>query len=262
MKSIFALLLITIISCRHDFDLDVALDLYQFARAAFCNDQLIESWSCSACARNQGALHTKVPSYSSLRSYNRICWTLRAMWRTIQPLIELWPPSEAALPKSIGNSTSPSCTTSTSVTIVVCTLASWWLGYRSDMTSCRKSVNYSWHTPPPNCTSQATAWGQQLLPSPHSTCNSMITMLRLSTLWDGILSFCRTFSPRLGNAGFSTFFNSKVESAYRIVHNADVFPQLPPRFLGFQHYGREIWLNEDSSEIRMCSPINSEDPAC
>jgi len=80
------------------------------------------------------------------------------------------------------------------------------------------------------------------------------------------LSYVVTFgSPRVGNAAFSTSFNSYSESVthYRITHYYDMVPHVPEEFLGYLHISNEIWYNEDNSDFYICNDASSgEDDTC
>lgn len=51
-------------------------------------------------------------------------------------------------------------------------------------------------------------------------------------------------------------------ASFRVVHNEDVVPHVPPELFGFTHSVEEIWYNEASSSYTSCSTTNGEDPNC
>lgn len=68
-------------------------------------------------------------------------------------------------------------------------------------------------------------------------------------------------SPRVGDLAFATYFDKIVPDTYRIVHNKDLVPHLPQRFLGFRHVSREIWYyGEAGAEFKQCN--GGEDDSC
>lgn len=95
--------------------------------------------------------------------------------------------------------------------------------------------------------------------------------------------------PRLGNEAYAQFYEATVTNrtgvsrsslrgaaaaaaaalgdgagthAYRVVHNADPVPQLPPQAFGFKHSPLEVWYTENQDSYKLCSSSNGEDPTC
>jgi hypothetical protein len=68
--------------------------------------------------------------------------------------------------------------------------------------------------------------------------------------------------PRVGDAKYAAFVNSKITEYYRTTHNKDIVPHVPPiEGFGYQHSCREIF--EDSTgKLTVCSATNCEDPKC
>lgn len=50
--------------------------------------------------------------------------------------------------------------------------------------------------------------------------------------------------------------------SYRVVHNADVVPHVPPMAVGYRHTVEEVWYTENASSFTACSVKNGEDPKC
>jgi hypothetical protein len=68
--------------------------------------------------------------------------------------------------------------------------------------------------------------------------------------------------PRVGDAKYAAFVNTKIAEYYRTTHNKDIVPHVPPiDGFGYQHSCREIF--EDSAgKLTVCSATNCEDPKC
>jgi hypothetical protein len=68
--------------------------------------------------------------------------------------------------------------------------------------------------------------------------------------------------PRIGDAAFAQYTNSQIKNYWRMVHDKDVVPHLPPTdpFL-YQHSATEIFEDE-SHQLHTCSSTNGEDPEC
>lgn len=88
---------------------------------------------------------------------------------------------------------------------------------------------------------------------------STILALDLSHYYEqyNIIGLITFGSPRIGNSAFVNAINSlPIEYSYRIVHNDDVVPHLPPIEFNYSHVNTEIWYNEDNSEYIICfNPI-------
>lgn len=74
-------------------------------------------------------------------------------------------------------------------------------------------------------------------------------------------------TPRVGNAAWAAAWAAAVDAAgaahFRIVHNLDLVPRLPPNVVfGFVHPPREVFYNENQSAFTLCDAANGEDPAC
>lgn len=70
--------------------------------------------------------------------------------------------------------------------------------------------------------------------------------------------------PRVGNDEFSDFIRSKVKNLFRVVHNSDIVPRLPPQeglgLFDFHHEPREVWY-PDGQSYHICD-VEGEDPSC
>jgi hypothetical protein len=68
--------------------------------------------------------------------------------------------------------------------------------------------------------------------------------------------------PRIGNLNYANFINTQIPINWRIVHNRDVVPHLPPtKVFEYIHSCRELFENE-KGELIVCSNIICEDPKC
>ncbi|KAM3144305.1 hypothetical protein pb186bvf_003469 [Paramecium bursaria] len=63
--------------------------------------------------------------------------------------------------------------------------------------------------------------------------------------------FLTTGAPRVGNVQFRNWFSTNVAPniSYRIVHNQDPVPQLPPLGQNYTHLRQQIWYNSDNSNF-------------
>jgi len=71
--------------------------------------------------------------------------------------------------------------------------------------------------------------------------------------------------PRVGNEGFSTFYDSLKFDHWRVTHHRDPVTHLPWRGIGtYRHILREAYYQNESAgqATRICSAVDSEDPLC
>ncbi|KAG8424954.1 hypothetical protein J3458_001705 [Metarhizium acridum] len=81
---------------------------------------------------------------------------------------------------------------------------------------------------------------------------------------DGIPIDLYTYgAPRVGNDKFANWFSSQQVGQWRVTHENDPVPRLPPIFTGYRHVTPEYWLSGgdafqtvyELSEIRVCKGI-------
>lgn len=89
-------------------------------------------------------------------------------------------------------------------------------------------------------------------------------------------------TPRAGNPAWATAFYESVVAqkgvqVFRVIHDHDPVPHLPPQWLPaaasgstpgsqatewFRHPPTEVWYNRESSSFKVCSSTDGEDPSC
>ncbi|MEI8213235.1 MAG: lipase family protein [Planctomycetota bacterium] len=63
-------------------------------------------------------------------------------------------------------------------------------------------------------------------------------------------------APRVGNRAYASFLRIK---HFRWVNNNDIVPRIPPRWMGYHHMGREIYLNRRGKISRIHSWLRLHD---
>jgi hypothetical protein len=66
--------------------------------------------------------------------------------------------------------------------------------------------------------------------------------------------------PRVGNSVLAAYTQKTIPNKYRIVHNADLVPHVPPSPL-YTHEMTEIWYNAGMNSYKVCTN-GGEDPSC
>src|SRR5579864_3870660 len=68
--------------------------------------------------------------------------------------------------------------------------------------------------------------------------------------------------PRVGDPGFSEYVDSTLKIS-RVVNGFDPVPQLPPRFLDYEHPSGELWIsNPQQNPNNFINCKGPEDPNC
>ena len=71
--------------------------------------------------------------------------------------------------------------------------------------------------------------------------------------------------PRLGNSAFASDFAKFVDISWRMVHQDDIVPHLPPSDVGYHHVATEVWSKNHTAsgalEYIVCDG-SGEDPKC
>lgn len=69
-------------------------------------------------------------------------------------------------------------------------------------------------------------------------------------------------TPRVGDAGWATFFDSQIADFTRMNNKRDMVPTVPGRGLEYRHPSGEIHIEEDGSVIACHGPDDGVDPQC
>lgn len=56
--------------------------------------------------------------------------------------------------------------------------------------------------------------------------------------------------PRVGNGLYANYFKNQIPDAYRVIHNADAVPHLPPIAFDYKHYEKQIWYSPDMQSFK------------
>ncbi|KAK0105444.1 hypothetical protein ONS96_004831 [Cadophora gregata f. sp. sojae] len=74
-------------------------------------------------------------------------------------------------------------------------------------------------------------------------------------------------SPRVGNAAFASFVTAQEGVNYRMTHENDPVPQIPPTWIGYEHTSAEYWLANGTAttdvykkeDVVVCDALGSTD---
>ena len=79
----------------------------------------------------------------------------------------------------------------------------------------------------------------------HSLGGAMATIaaLELQLKYNKVTALYAFGCPRIGNENYAHFVDLKINDRFRVVHNRDLVPHLPPETFGFYHIAQEIFYN-------------------
>jgi hypothetical protein len=97
----------------------------------------------------------------------------------------------------------------------------------------------------------------------HSYGASVGQLLAMELVKEGIKVKLYDYGqPRVGDSKYAGFVNTKISEYWRITHNKDIVPHVPPiEGLGYLHSCREVFESSDGY-LKICSESNCEDPTC
>lgn len=96
----------------------------------------------------------------------------------------------------------------------------------------------------------------------HSYGAAVAQLIAMELCAIGIKSSVYNFGqPLIGDHAYAAFVNTKINNLWRIVHNKDMVPHIPPEVFGYQHSCQEVFEDEKGN-IKLCSEIDCQDPTC
>ena len=67
--------------------------------------------------------------------------------------------------------------------------------------------------------------------------------------------------PRIGNAKYAEFVNTKLTTMFRLTHDKDMVPHVPLTSMNYVHSCVEVFEDKEN-DLHICSSENCEDPKC
>jgi hypothetical protein len=97
----------------------------------------------------------------------------------------------------------------------------------------------------------------------HSYGAAVSQLIAMELFALGIESSVYNFGqPRIGDHDYAVFVNSKIKNLWRVVHNRDIVPHVPPiKELDYFHSCQEVF-EDVYGNIKICSSLDCEDPTC
>ena len=105
-------------------------------------------------------------------------------------------------------------------------------------------------------------YGYDIIVTGHSYGAATCQLTAMELYAKGIDSSVYNFGqPLIGDSAYGRFVNTKIVNLWRIVHNKDMVPHVPPEEFGYQHSCQEVFEDEKGN-IKLCSENDCSDPTC
>jgi hypothetical protein len=96
----------------------------------------------------------------------------------------------------------------------------------------------------------------------HSYGASCSQLLAMELEKEGIKTKLYNYGqPRVGDEKYSNFVITIINEYWRVTHNKDIVPHIPPIKFNYLHSCRELFEDENG-KLNQCSNTNCEDPKC
>ncbi len=91
---------------------------------------------------------------------------------------------------------------------------------------------------------------------------SLISALEISKKYPFKIDYIYNYGcPRIGNPRLTQEMTKRFINIFRIIHNADIFPHLPPMELEYRHAPYEVFYDENFEHFKVCDK-SGEDKTC
>lgn len=115
----------------------------------------------------------------------------------------------------------------------------------------------------PSVKSLLREYNYNIIVTGHSYGAAVAQLISMELLARNIESNVYNFGqPRIGDVAYASFVNERLKELWRVVHNHDIVPHVPPiKVFDYYHSCREVFENE-KGDIKLCSANECEDIDC
>jgi len=234
------------------YDANVAFTSMEYAGVAYCTIEWrhaeVEAWTCHTCKQlpymNATKFHDVSTNTCGYVGYDPKNNFIMVSFSGTDPLnIREWISDIETLTEPY---TAPGCTD--------CLVHKGFYNAYKTVQSQVLALVKQWKTSNPTATLQVTGHSLGAALACHGALDLTLNGYTVKDVYD-------FGQPRVGNDNFQKFYMSKVKVAYRVTHNKDPVPQLPPQAGVYHQNPQEIWYNEDNTNYTSCN-MEGEDPKC
>jgi len=220
-----------------EYSEDRARVLAHFAGAAYCNSDLISSWSCDHC-QEAGSFQAQViynsksdmQAYVGLNSENQIVVAFRGSISLTNWIENLYYAHEAAYPHCDG-----------------CKVHSGfyetWRSVEDEVVAAISALREG-KSPQP-----------QVFVAGHSLGGVVAVLGAAALQYQHSIDVEAVYTygePRAGNEAFQQYYNQGPRVSWRVTQYKDPVPHLPLEIMGFTHVQTEVYYEEDNTKYRIC----------
>jgi len=230
-----------------------AMTFLQFSNAAYCGADKIDAWSCKPCLEADPGFNAV--TFTDAKTQGQAFVGLsRPDAKTSSPAIVVGFRGSANLQNWLSDLHFPK------------------MDAYSKCDGCRVHSGFfkAWEALAPGVVAEvlllkAAAPAAQLFVTGHSLGAALAVLAASELHYSQNLTINAVYTyglPRVGNEAFRGFYSNGSHVSWRVTHNRDPIPSLPPKELfGFRHIQQEVWYTENSSSYRLCNG-SGEDPKC
>ncbi|ORX68301.1 alpha/beta-hydrolase, partial [Linderina pennispora] len=80
--------------------------------------------------------------------------------------------------------------------------------------------------------------------------------------WKSKMELYTYGEPRVGNPAFAHWLSSQNIPIFRVVNRGDMVPQVPTRWMNFEHHTQEVWYSGRSKDAQFCGGESLENDQC
>jgi len=235
---------------RQNFSVEGAQPILMYAYAASCGLKSIESWTCYWCQKHEGSskfnvTHSFSGVYNSIYGFagvsnGSIIFSFRGtkLAGVLNYLSDVWfwrrPPFENAIPGALVHGGFLAAYMSIRDVVV-----------KAGLELSKKYPDYP------------------IIVTGHSLGGAIATIaaaeLAIKAEVQNPVELWTFGSPRVGNPAFANYLDEKyLDKSFRVTHNRDPVPRLPPVMIGSEHVDCEYWFSS-ADKWKKCK---TEDPTC
>lgn len=229
-----------------------AMTFLQFSNAAYCEESSISDWSCKPCKEADPQFNATTFTDAKTKGQAFVGLSLPDI-KTSSPAIVVGFRGSANLRNWISD------------------LSFAKMSAYEKCNGCEVHSGFykAWKALAPGVVTEvlrlhAAAPSAQLFVTGHSLGASLAVLAASELHYSQNLTINAVYTygePRVGNKAFHGFYSNGSHVSWRLTHNRDPVPSLPPKLFGFQHIRQEVFYNADSTSYRLCDN-SGEDPKC
>ena len=249
MRAALLLALVAAAATAQSYNPNLAMSALYFCKAAYCDASAISSWSCGACSYHPGMQSVSVFTNSSIESQGFTGYDSNM---------------NAVIVAFRGSSNIPNWISDLNffkTSYPYCSGCEVHRGFFHEWQSLMGPMM-------PTIRGLVSQYNAPVLVTGHSL-GAAVTILAAMDIIRSITSSVTVYNfgePRVGTPVFTQWATSQLAGGrqFRVTHERDPVPHVPPMDFGFLHAPHELWYDNDGSTTwKDCQDsASAEDPSC